>query len=51
MERKCVPYGVVVNFNQSMKGRLYVSFIVKHEDHYYQYDLETGMGKKMVDFV
>jgi GxxExxY protein len=50
MERKCVPYGVVVNFTQSVKGRLYISFIVKHEDHYYQYDLETGMGKKMVDF-
>jgi GxxExxY protein len=51
MDRKEVPYGVVVNFNQSMKGRLYVSFVVKHGDHYYQYDIETGMGRKMVDFV
>jgi GxxExxY protein len=51
MDRKGVPYGVVANFNQSVKGRLYVSFIVKHGDHCYQYDLETGMGKKMVDFI
>jgi GxxExxY protein len=51
MDRKDVPYGVVVNFNQSIKGMLYVAFIVKHGEHYYQYDLETGMGKKMVDFI
>jgi GxxExxY protein len=51
MDRKDVPYGVVANFNQSIKGRLYIAFIVKHGEHYYQYDLETGLGKKMVDFV
>jgi GxxExxY protein len=51
MDRKNVQYGVVANFNQSVKGRLYVSFIVNHDGHYYQYDIETGLGKKMVDFV
>lgn len=50
MSRKDVPYGVVVNFAQSIKGSLYLSFIVKHEEEYYQYSLETGQGKKMIDF-
>lgn len=50
MARKNVPYGVVINFNQSIKGSLYLAFVVKHEEHYFQYSLESGQGKKMIDF-
>ncbi len=50
MSRKSVPYGVVINFNQSIKGTLYLAFVVKHEEHYFQYSPETGQGKKMIDF-
>lgn len=50
MERKNMPYGVVVNFAQSIKGQLSFSFVVKHESKYYQYDVSTGLGKEMMDF-
>ena len=50
MERKSTPYGVVVNFSQSIKGRLAFSFIVKHDSKYYQYNPVTGEGLEMLDF-
>jgi hypothetical protein len=50
MERKNMPYGVVVNFTQSIKGRLSFSFVVKHESKYYQYNIVSGEGLEMLDF-
>ncbi len=50
MSRKDVPFGVVINFSQTVKGSLYISFIVKHEGDYYQYSPETKQGKKMIDY-
>lgn len=50
MSRKNVPYGVVINFSQTIKGKLYFSFIVKHNDVYYQYSLEENKAKPMIDY-
>lgn len=50
MSRKNVPYGVVINFSQTIKGKLYFSFIVKHNDIYYQYSLEENKAKPMIDY-
>jgi len=50
MERKNMPYGVVVNFTQSIKGRLSFSFVVKRESKYYQYNIVSGEGLEMLDF-
>lgn len=49
MSRKNVLYGAVVNFNQSLTRGLEISFVVKQEDGYYVYSLETEEGKLMLD--
>lgn len=50
MTRKDYQYGAVINFNQSLHGRLEIVFIVKHDDGYYQYNYESTKFKKMIDF-
>jgi GxxExxY protein len=50
MQRKGVPYGAVVNFSQSMHGHLQFGFVVQQGETYYQYNLETGMGKELMDY-
>lgn len=51
MQRKNVPYGAVVNFSQSLRGHLQFGFVVQGENNtYYQYNLETGKGKELVDY-
>lgn len=50
LDYKKQPYGAVVNFNQSDKGALEVQFIVKQEDTYYLYDLDSDTGSELSDF-
>jgi GxxExxY protein len=50
MDYKKVPYGAVVNFNQSEKGPLEIHFIVSHEDDYWLYNPISLTGRKLVDF-
>jgi len=50
MVYKKQPYGAVVNFNQSDKGTLEIQFIVKQDEVFYLYDLETGTGSELCDF-
>jgi len=50
LDYKKQPYGAVVNFNQSDKGALEVQFIVKQEDTFYLYDLESDTGSELSDF-
>lgn len=50
MTRKDYPYGVVINFNQSIKGQLELVFIIKYEDIYYQYNHQLKNGTPMIDF-
>lgn len=49
MSRKHVLYGAVVNFSQSLTKGLEISFVVKQEDGYYVFNLETEEGKLMLD--
>ena len=49
MSRKNVPYGAVVNFNQSLTKDLEVSFVVCDGGSYYIYDMSSGEGKLMID--
>lgn len=49
MSRKEISYGAVVNFTQSIRGSLAISFIVRDESGDYIYSLETGEGKRMRD--
>ena len=50
LDYKKQPYGAVVNFNQSDKGSLEIQFIVKQDDVFYLYDMETGSGSELSDF-
>ena len=50
MEYKKVPYGAVVNFNQSEKGPLEIHFIVSYEDDYWLYNPNSLTGRKLIDF-
>jgi len=50
LDYKKQPYGAVVNFNQSDKGSLEVQFIVKQDEVFYLYDIETGCGTELSDF-
>jgi GxxExxY protein len=50
LDYKKQPYGAVVNFNQSDKGSLEVQFIVKQDEVFYLYDIETGCGIELSDF-
>ncbi len=50
LNHKKIPYGAVVNFNQSVKGGLEIQFLVSFEEKWYMYDLATGMGKVMEDY-
>ena len=50
MQRKNIPYGAVVNFAQSLHGHLQFGFIVQQGDKYYQYNIETGKGKTLIDY-
>lgn len=49
MVRKDVPYGAVVNFQQGITRGLEISFIIKQEDGYYVFDLESNEGKRLRD--
>lgn len=50
MDYKKVPYGAVVNFNQSEKDPLEIHFIVSHEGEYWLYDPDSLTGRKLIDF-
>jgi GxxExxY protein len=50
LDYKKQPYGAVVNFNQSDKGSLEIQFIVKQDDVFYLYDLESSSGIELSDF-
>ena len=50
MTHKDIPYGAVVNFNQSEKGPLEVQFIVRAEGRHWLYDPASQTGRPLVDF-
>lgn len=50
MTHKDVPYGAVVNFNQSERGPLEIQFIVRAEGGHWLYDPATHEGRPLVDF-
>ena len=50
MSYKDVPYGAVVNFNQSERGPLEVQFVVKHNGSHWLYDPVTERGTPLIDF-
>ena len=49
MTRKNVPYGAVVNFNQSISKGLEVSFVVEHDGRHYILNIDTLEGKLLKD--
>ena len=50
MSHKAIPYGAVVNFNQSDRSPLEIQFIVKDRDSYWLYDPVTQAGRPLVDY-
>ena len=50
MTHKGVPYGAVVNFNQSERGPLEVQFIVNDRGTHWLYDPLSQTGRPLVDF-
>lgn len=50
LEYKQQEYGAVVNFNQSDKGSLEIQFIIKQEEIFYLYDIDSETGSNLVDF-
>jgi GxxExxY protein len=50
MTHKKMPYGAVVNFNQSERGALEVQFIVLDRGTHWLYDPTTQTGRSLVDF-
>ena len=50
MSHKGLPYGAVVNFNQSERGPLEVQFIVHDKGAHFLYDTATQTGRPLVDF-
>jgi hypothetical protein len=50
MTHKDVPYGAVVNFNQSDKGPLEIQFVVQQEGVYWLYNLGSQTGRPLIDF-
>jgi GxxExxY protein len=50
MAHKGIPYGAVVNFNQSERGPLEVQFIVHDRGAHWLYDAGTQTGRPLVDF-
>ena len=50
MTHKKMPYGAVVNFNQSERGPLEVQFIVLDRGTHWLYDPTTQTGRPLVDF-
>ena len=50
MKNKNYPYGVMVNYNQTISGDLQVIFIVSYEDTLYMYDNVTKKGEKMKNY-
>jgi len=50
MTHKDVPYGAVVNFNQSERGSLEIQFIVRQKGAHWLYDPVTETGRPLVDF-
>lgn len=50
MAHKGMPYGAVVNFNQSEKGPLELQFIVNERGTHWLYDPATQSGRPLVDF-
>jgi len=51
LKTKDYSYGAVVNFNQSLPGRLEIQFVVKYADEYYLFDLKNMSGVLLNDFV
>jgi GxxExxY protein len=51
LKNKKYTYGAVVNFNQSLSGRLDILFVVKYMDEYYLFDLKNMSGVLLNDFV
>lgn len=50
MMHKDIPFGAVVNFNQSERGPLEVQFIVRQEGIHLLYDPVTKTGYPLLDF-
>jgi len=50
MTYKGLPYGAVVNFNQSERGSFEIQFIVLQEGRHYLYDPESQTGRELLDF-
>jgi hypothetical protein len=50
MDYKKIPYGAVVNFNQTEKGPLEIQFIVSHEGEYWLYQPDSLTGRRLIDF-
>jgi GxxExxY protein len=50
MTHKGIPYGAVVNFNQSERGPLEVQFIVQDRGAHWLYDPLNQTGRPLVDF-
>lgn len=50
MNYKGYPYGVLINYNQTLSGDMQVIFIVKYEGCLYVYNTSTKTGEKMNDF-
>ena len=50
MTHKDIPFGAVVNFNQSERGALEVQFIVRQEGTHWLYDPAAQTGRPLVDF-
>ena len=51
LKTKNYTYGAVVNFNQSLGGRLEIQFVVKNSGEYYLYDIKNASGVLLSDFV
>ena len=51
LKTKKYNYGAVVNFNQSLPGRLEIQFVVKYADEYYLFDLKNMSGVLLNDFI
>lgn len=50
MAHKGMPYGAVVNFNQSERGPLEVQFIINDRGTHWLYDPLSQTGRPLVDF-
>lgn len=50
MRIKKYNYGAVVNFNQSLSGKLEIQFVIHHENEYYLFDILKQEGSLIDDY-